>query len=79
MAARVFELCDGRATVRELAAVTAERLGQPVGRETVGDALALLAECELLCPGSVQGAGVSRRQSCARLRWPERRPSPRRP
>jgi hypothetical protein len=61
-AAVVFELCDGRATVGELAAIAAARLGQPVGAETVREALALLIERELLSQTPHSDAGVSRRQ-----------------
>src|SRR5687768_8237216 len=61
-AATVFELCDGRATVDQLAARAAERLGQPVSDETICVAVEQLGECGLLAGAPQLDGGVSRRE-----------------
>jgi hypothetical protein len=61
-AATVFELCDGRTTVADLAARATERLAQPVSPDTVSEALEQLTERKLLDGTSTTEAGVSRRE-----------------
>jgi hypothetical protein len=58
-AATVFELCDGRATTREMAAEASARLGEPVSAETVEQVTHQLAERRLLR----QAPGLSRREA----------------
>lgn len=59
LAAVVFEHCDGRTSVAEMAAAASERLGEPVDEALVQNALAQLDERRLL-DGSARN-GISRR------------------
>src|SRR5687767_9259859 len=61
-AAAVFEFCDGRAMVDQLAARVAERVGQPVSDETICEAVEQLGECGLLAAVPRLDGGVSRRE-----------------
>jgi hypothetical protein len=63
LAAAVFDLSDGRATVGEIAAAASERLGEPVAPEAVGEALDQLAERELI----VVSGGLSRREAMRKV------------
>lgn len=58
----VFELCDGRSTVKALAARVGERVGHPVSAETAMEALEQLAAFNLLVGAPAMEAGVSRRE-----------------
>lgn len=60
-AAAVFDLCDGRATVDEVAVDASHRLRQPVDFDAVVQALALLDERGLLSSAPELADGVSRR------------------
>jgi hypothetical protein len=60
--AAVFELCDGHTTPDQLAARTAEQLGQPLSTDTVHEALEQLAAKHLLDQPQTS-AGVSRREA----------------
>jgi hypothetical protein len=59
-AATVFELCDGRATLAEVAAEASRRLERPVTPDTVAEALDQLAGSGLL--DGVPEAGLPRRE-----------------
>ena len=59
LAAVVFDSCDGRTSVDELAGIATARLGEPVDDERVLDALAQLEERDLMEPRAP--AGVTRR------------------
>ena len=59
LAAVVFAQCDGRTRVKEIAAATTERLGEPVDDTRVMDALAQLEERALLAAPA--RGGLSRR------------------
>jgi hypothetical protein len=63
LAAAVFEGCDGRATVDEIAAAASDRLGEPVGIEAVGEALDQLADRGLLG----EAGGLSRREAMRKV------------
>lgn len=59
-AATVFELCDGRATIAQVAAETSRRLERPVTLDTVAEALDQLAGSGLL--DGVPETGLPRRE-----------------
>jgi hypothetical protein len=61
-AATVFVLCDGRATLDQLAARAATQLGQPVSIEITYEAVELLAARRLLVETPAAQDGVSRRE-----------------
>jgi hypothetical protein len=61
-AAVLFELCDGRTTVGELAARAAARLDQPFTEATAGEAVEQLAGRGLLVGEPRSTVGVSRRE-----------------
>lgn len=58
LAATLFQHCDGRRSIDQLAIATSERLGEPVDSARVLDALAQLDERNLLVDGN---GGLSRR------------------
>ena len=62
LAAAVFEHCDGRTSVDKLATLATERLGEPVDRLGVEDALAQLEERQLIAGPPTRGNGLSRRE-----------------
>lgn len=61
-AAAVFALCDGRATVAQVAEGAGERLGQAVSTDAVSEALEGLAAVNLLDGAPQTEPGVSRRE-----------------
>ena len=61
-AAAVFALCDGQTPAEALATKAAERLGQPMSAQTVGEALDQLARRGLLDEAPGIEPGVSRRE-----------------
>lgn len=63
LASVVFECCDGRRDIEELAAASSERLGAPVTSSRVLDAVAQLDERRLLAIGK---GGLSRRDMIRR-------------
>ena len=65
--AAVFEACDGRTSVDEMARVVAARTGLPEDREIVELALSELAEAGLLQEPDLASSHLSRRQLMARL------------
>lgn len=71
LAAVVFDCSDGDATVAEISAIAAERLGRTVTESEVADAVAQLAGLSLLGTGDVlvvSGSnGVSRREMIHRI------------
>jgi hypothetical protein len=74
LAAIVFECSDGRATVRDMAKVAEDRLGQGVSEAEVADAVAQLESLGLLqiplvvLPGTAgNGNGLSRREMLRRV------------
>jgi hypothetical protein len=64
LAAIVFEHCDGRTTVTDMAVAAAERLGEPVDADRIRDALDQLEERKLLAVGP--RGGMSRRDMMRR-------------
>src|SRR5436190_6967815 len=68
-AAAVFALCDGQATVEQLATEAAERLGQPVSAGAVSEAVNQLAELGLLSGAPATEPGSPGARSCARPPW----------
>lgn len=65
LAAAVFELCNGRRSVEQLAAAASQRLGEPVDAARVADALAQL-EARRLLAASTSRRGLSRRDMIRR-------------
>ena len=61
LAAAVFNHCDGRTSVDELAGLASERLGEQVDAERVMDALAQLEERDLMEPRAPSEIGHTRR------------------
>ena len=59
LAAGVFEYANGRRSLSELAALTTDRIGEPVTEAQVADALAVLEEHSLL---AAPEGGISRRR-----------------
>jgi hypothetical protein len=66
LAAVVFAHCDGRTTVENMAALAAERLGEPVDESRVLDALDQLEERNLLAVPAAPRGGLSRREMISR-------------
>jgi hypothetical protein len=61
-AAVVFELCDGRTTLAQVAGQAVQRVGEPLSTETVFQAVEQLATRGLLASALQVDSGVSRRE-----------------